>query len=142
MKNFILSIVAIFAFVAVNAQSTSPRTGLGANNDMTGRALTWNYQSITDAAGADSVLLATNAYTHTVRLALVDSFYFKSPNVKKVYAADRLFIIASGASGAKVKFAGTNFISAGTATLSTNGRAVISFIFDGAKWVEESRYVQ
>lgn len=132
----------IAASFAVNAQSTSPRWGTGANNDNTGRVLTYAYKSITDAAGADSTQLVNTAYSTTVRVALVDSFYFKNPNVTKSYASDRLVIVASGASGTKLKFNNTNFISAGTATLSTNGRAVISFVFDGAKWVEDGRYVQ
>ena len=130
------------SFTAVNAQSTLPRWGTGANNDNTGRVLTYAYKSITDAAGADSTQLVNTAYSTTVRVALVDSFYLKSPVVTKSYTSDRLVIIAVGASGTKLKFAGTNFISAGTATLSTNGRAVISFVFDGAKWVEDGRYVQ
>lgn len=141
MKNIIFALISIFAFSIVNAQSTSPRTGLGSNNDQTGRVLTWKYQSVSDVAGSDSIILATNAYNHTVRLALTDSIFFKNPNVKNCFAADRLFIVASGASGTKVKFASTNFISAGTATLSSSGRAVITFIFDGSKWVESSRIV-
>lgn len=132
----------IAASFGVQAQSTSPRWGTGANNDNTGRVLTYSYKSITDAAGADSIQLVNTTYSSTVRLALVDSFYFKSPVVTKSYASDRLYIVVSGASGTKVKFANGNFISAGTATLSTNGRAVINFIFDGAKWVETGRYVQ
>lgn len=142
MKNFILSFVAIFAFVAVNAQSTSPRFGTTASSDNTGRVLTYKYQSISDATGADSALLVPSAYNTTVRLTLTDSFYFKSPSVKQSFAGDGMEVVASGASGTKVKFAGTNFQSAGTATLSTGGRAVISFIFDGAKWVESGRVVQ
>lgn len=142
MKNVLFLLVALVAFVAANAQSTTPRWGSGPNNDNTGRVLTWNYKTVTDAAGADSVTLVPGAYNTTVRVALTDSIFFKSPSVKQSFAADVLTIVASGSSGAKVKFAGTNFISAGTATLSSLGRAVITFIFDGAKWVEQSRVVQ
>lgn len=142
MKKLLFILAAMVAIFAANAQSTTPRWGSGPNNDNTGRVLTWNFKSITDAAGADSTTLVPGAYNTTVRLALTDSFFFKSPSVKQSFAADVLTIVASGASGTKVKFAGSNFISAGTATLSTLGRAVVTFIFDGAKWVEQSRVVQ
>lgn len=140
-KLFSLFLLLAIAYT-VSAQSTSPRFGTAKNQDNTGRVLTNAYASKTDAAGADSVLLVPNAYQTIYRLSLVDSFYFKSPTVTSSYAGDKLVIVASGASGTKVKFAGTNFISAGTATLSTNGRAVLNFIFDGAKWVESGRVVQ
>ena len=141
MKKILFVLLTFVAF-NVNAQSTTPRWGSGAGNDNTFRTMTLNYKSITDAAGADSIALNPSAYSSVVRLALVDSFYFKSPVVTRSFAGDNLTIIASGASGKKVKFAGTNFISAGTATLSTGGRSIISFIFDGAKWVEASRVTQ
>ena len=130
------------AFVAVNAQSTSPRFGTTPNNDNTGRVLTYKYKALTDAAGADSALLTPSAWKTVVRLTMLDSFYMKSPTVTASYAGDQVQIVASGASGTKIKFAGTNWISAGTATLSSGGRAVISFVFDGAKFVEASRVVQ
>lgn len=139
----LLSLLILMAFVfAVKAQSTTPRWGSGAGNDNTGRVLTWKYTTLTDAAGADSIAIYPAAYQTIYRIALTDSFYFKSPTVTKSYAGDKITIVASGSSGAKAKFAGTNFITAGTATLSSSGRAVINLVFDGAKWVEASRVVQ
>lgn len=138
---FILSLV-VFA-IGVNAQSTSPRFGTTAGADNTGRVLTYKYQTVTDASGADSTTLNPNAWETIVRVALTDSVYFKSPVVTRSYAGDRLVIVASSASsGKKVKFAGTNFVTTGTATTSTSNRAVITLIFDGAKWVESGRVVQ
>ena len=142
MKKIISFLFVLFSFVAVNAQSTSPRFGTTPGNDNTSRVLTYGYKIVTDATGADSTTLVPNAWHTVVRVALTDSVYFKSPTVTKSYAGDNLIIVASGSSGTKVKFAGTNFISAGTATLSTSGRAVIRFIFDGDKWVEAARVVQ
>jgi hypothetical protein len=142
MKNFILSFIAIFAFAVVNAQSTSPRFGTTANQDNTGRALNWKYVSAVDAAGADSLALYPNAYNTTVRVTLTDSFTLKQPNITRSYAADVINIVASGSSGAKLKFSGSNFQTAGAATLSSGGRAVITLIFDGVKWVESARVVQ
>ena len=142
MKKLLSILILLTVTFTVTAQSTSPRWGNGANNDNTGRNLNYSYKTVTDAAGSDSTILNPNAYNTIVRIALTDSFYFKSPNVTRSYAGDNLTIVASGVSGNKVKFAGTNFISSGTATLSTLGRSVITFIFDGAKWVERGRLTQ
>jgi len=142
MKKLFLGLFLFAVTFTVSAQSTSPRLGTGANNDNTGRALNYNYVTVTDASGNDSKTLVPSAYSTVVRVALTDSITFASPTVTKSYAGDNLRIVASGASGTKVKFGSTNFISAGTATLSTGGRSVITFIFDGAKWVEAGRVTQ
>jgi hypothetical protein len=143
MKKFIFVLSIIACAFGVNAQSTSPRFGTSAGMDNTGRVLTYAYKTVTDASGADSTTLNPNAWKTIVQVALTDSVYFKSPIVTRSYAGDQLVIVASSStSGKKVKFAGTNFISTGTATTSTGLRAVIQFIFDGAKWVETCRTVQ
>jgi hypothetical protein len=140
-KIFFTLSIAVFAFAA-QSQSTTPRFGTTASGDNTGRGLTYAYKSVTDAAGADSVAIYPSSFQTIVRVSLIDSFYIKSPVVTRSFAGDKLIFIASGASGKMLKFAGTNFITAGTATLSAGGRAVISLIFDGAKWVEAYRTVQ
>jgi hypothetical protein len=142
MKNLIFFLVFMVSAFVVSAQSTAPRFGITPNADNTGRVLTWKYQSIADATGADSAILVPSAYNTTVRVTLTDSFTLKQPNIKQSYAADIIRVVVSGASGTKLKFSGTNYQTAGTATLSTGGRAVITLIFDGVKWVEASRVVQ
>jgi hypothetical protein len=125
------------------SQSTTPRYGTSANQDNTGRILTYKYVSLTDAAGADSVIARPREYSTLYRVVLVDSFTFKQPVITSCYAGDYITIVASAASGTpKMKFTGSNWITAGTATLSTGLRAVIRLVFDGAKWVEVSRVVQ
>ena len=141
MKKIIFAIL-IFAGFSATAQSTSPRWGTTAGGDNTARTLTYAYQTVTDASGNDSKTLNPNAYYTVVRVALTDSVTFASPTVTRSYAGDNLTIIASGASGTKVKFGSSNFISAGTATISSGGRSVIKFVFDGAKWVECGRVTQ
>lgn len=141
MKKLLFILLVAMSFTA-SAQYTSPRFGTVPGEDNTGRTLTYGFRKINDAAGADSTTIFTNVYSSVLQVAMVDSFTFKSPNVKQSYATDRLTIVATGASGNKVKFTGSNWIAAGTATLSTGGRAVINFIFDGAKWVEAGRVVQ
>lgn len=150
-KLFALLIVfaGLFAATETEAQSTSPRFGTLKNQDNTGRVLTYGYKTLTDAAGTDSVSVTLNRFTNYFRVALVDSVMIKSPSVVNSYAGDVAVFIASGASGTKLKFAGTNWVSAATGSfatttfvLSANGRAIITYVFDGAKWVEKSRTVQ
>lgn len=142
MKKLISFLFLLVAFVAVNAQSTSPRFGTAKNQDNTGRVLTYNLVSVSDAAGADSVTLVPSAWETVVKVAALDSITFKSPTVSKSYYGDNLTIMVSGTSGDLVKFTGSNWVSAGTATLSSGAVAVIRFRFNGSKWIEESRVVQ
>ena len=141
MKKLISFLIAIIAIVSVNAQSTSPRWGSAKNEDNTGAVLTWKYTTLNDAIGADSVIIAPNAYTSVYKFTVVDSIYFKTPVLKNSYLGDNISLIATGSKGGKIKFASTNLVTSGTATLSSGGKAVIKFIFDGAKWVESDRSV-
>ena len=125
-----------------NAQSTGPRFDTTHVGDNTGRVLTYRYFSVQDNTGADSVALSPRAWFTIIPIAMTDSFCLKQPIITQCYAGDNLEIIASGASGTKVKFNGSYWITTGTATLSTKGRAVIKFVFDGAYWVEANRTVQ
>jgi hypothetical protein len=143
MKKFLLACIAISAFAfAASAQSTAPRFGTTKNKDNTYRTLTNGYTAITDAAAADSVTITPNKHNNIYRITMTDSLYMASPVITSSYAGDRITLVISGASGTKLKFAGTNFQSAGTATLSSGLYAVISFIFSGTKWVESARVVQ
>lgn len=141
MKKLISFLIAIIAIVSVNAQSTSPRWGSAKNEDNTGAVLTWKYTTVSDAIGADSVIIAPNAYTSVYKFTVVDSIYFKTPVLKNSYLGDNISLIATGSTGGKIKFASTNLVTSGTATLSSGGKAVIKFIFDGAKWIESDRSV-
>lgn len=138
--------VLFFAFVglAVNAQSTLPRWGSGANNDNTGRALHYNYKTIADATGTDTVSFTPAAWETVVRVALTDSICVSFKSLATSYAGDIVKFIASGTSGSILKFTSTNsyLVGGSKATLSSLGRAVVTFVFDGAKWVESGRLVQ
>jgi len=139
----IFSILFLLAFTfTVSAQSTSPRFGTLKNQDNTGRGLTYKLVSVTDGTGADSVIAFPGAYKTYYKVTLIDSLAFKQPVVTTSYLGDNIVIVATGASGTKVKFTGSNWITTGTATLSSGGRAIIDLIFDGARWVESNRTVQ
>jgi len=143
MKKLIAIIFLFSLAFATFAQSTSPRFGTLKNQDNTGRVLNYKLVTVTDVAGADSVICKPNAWTTIYKVTLLDSLTLKQPTVTYSYLGDNIEIIASCTSGTpKLKFYGTNWLSAGTATLSSNKRAVIKFVFDGAKWVETGRYVQ
>lgn len=139
----LISIYVLFFVVVAGAcgQSTSPRFATAKNGDNTGRIITYKYKTITDAAGADTAAVIPSAGVTTIRVAAVDSVAINISNVKDSYAADIIRVVASGTSGNKIKFVGSNYVTAGTATLSSGARAVITFIFDGVKWVEAGRVV-
>ena len=141
MKKFLFAVALILSATLVNAQSTAPRFGTTAGSDNTYRGLNLAYQSVTDASGMDTVTLRTNKYTNFVRVTLTDTITF-TPVVTSCKAGDELVVIASGASGRRVKFIGSGFQSAGSATLSSGGVAVVTFVFTGTIWAEKTRVVQ
>jgi hypothetical protein len=141
----LLFLLVIGASIAtqVISQTTTPRFGITVGADNTGRTVTYKYKAITDVAGADSIAVAPGAWQTLYKVTLTDSFTFKQPVVTNCYFGDQITIIASAASGTpKLKFTGSKWKTAGTATLSTGLRAVIDLVFDGAAWVERSRVVQ
>jgi hypothetical protein len=142
MKKLFALLFFVTLTMASFAQSTTPRYGIAKNQDNTGNTITLGYKAITDATGADSVSIYPGFYQNNYRVTLVDSLCFKLGTLGGSYAGDNIKIIASGASGTIVKFTGANFLTSGKATLSTNGRAVIDLVFDGAYWVEANRTIQ
>jgi len=141
-KIFIL--IMLFVAVGIMAQSTSPRFGTLKNQDNTGRILTYSYVTATDAAGFDSIKTAPNTYETIYNLTVsTDSLRFGSPNVKFSCAGDIIKIIVQSAStGKKLTFKSPLIIGQGAVTTTTKGKAVVAFIFDGAKWVELYRLAQ
>jgi len=137
----ILFVLFVICSVAASAQSTTPRGGVGANNDNTFRALTFKFYSASDASGADSVKLNLNAYNSHIAVSLIDSLVVSFPSVAKCYVGDLVkFTVIGTTSGNKLKFSGSNAVVASSSIAVSSGlRANICFIFDGAKWVELSR---
>ena len=142
MKKFLGIILLMFAVVFASAQSTTPRFGNAKNQDNTGRVLTYKLVSLANTV--KSVNIAPNAYMTIYKVNLAtDSIAFKAPVIGTSYLGDIIKIVAIAPSGTPaIKFYGSTWITAGTATLSTKLRAVITFIFDGTNWVETGRLVQ
>lgn len=146
MKKLILFLIFCIATIAASyAQSTSPRFGTAANQDNTGRVLTYNLVAVTDVAGSDTVYVQANAYNTYYKVASLDSVTFKIKSVTKACFGDKISILAQATSGSpKIKFYETNnlLLTAGTATMSSKRRIAITLWFDGAKWIEAGRIVQ
>ena len=144
MKIFFLFLsIVVVATLEVKAQSTTPRYGITANTDNTGRVLTYKYKAFTDAAGYDSINIAPNAWETDISLTVAtDSLRIGNPTVTNAYFGDIVKFIITGTSGKIVSFplyATKKWINAGKITLTTNGKCVIVFVFDGTKYVEQSR---
>jgi hypothetical protein len=149
MKNFLI-IFSLCLLSAISfAQVTTPRFGVGKNQDNSGNVLTWNLVSTADVAGADTIYLTPSAYSTIVQPinSILDSLSYSLKSLGKSYLGDRIefsFINSSG-SGHKIKFVGTGwqFSSTGSSiSLTTAKRANISFRFDGVAWVETGRVTQ
>lgn len=142
-KILILSIIMIMGMCAFS-QSTSPRFGTTKNQDNTFRTLTNVKIGYTFVSGADTIKLNPNAFqTFVMPDSLADSLLVRFTPITRSYFGDRVFFtaIAKGSSR-KVKFYATNLSAGATLTCLQNKRVTITFMFDGIKWVEISRYTE
>lgn len=57
------------------------------------------------------------------------------------YVGDKVEILLSSDASARVVTFGTGFASAGTLSVTASKKAIATFIFDGAAWIEQSRAV-
>jgi hypothetical protein len=143
MKKLFAIIFLLSISLAMFAQSTSPKFGTLKNQDNTGRILNYKLVALTDATGNDSIAVKPNAYTTIYKIAMKDSLTLKAPVVTYCNLGDKIEIILTSTTGTPfLKFYGTNWVTAGKATMSSGLRGVINLVFDGAKWVEENRYIQ
>ena len=143
MKKLLFLVISVLAFAAANAQQTVPRFGTKKNEDNTGRSLNYKLVTLTDAAGMDSAVINPNAFETYYRVNLnVDTLVLRSPVVTNSYYGDKLIFQVVGLNGRRLKFTAPNFISTGSATLSAGAVATIVFVFNGVRWVEQSRVVQ
>ena len=141
MKNILIALFVVCGFAA-SAQTTTSRFSGGAGKDNTYRLATFTQTSATEAAGNDTLSYTPKGFRNIYRITMTDSCSFKVASVTNNYCGDEMEIIASGASGKILKLVGSNILSSGTATTSSNARVVIGFVFDGSKWVERFRTAQ
>jgi hypothetical protein len=147
MKKYMLfALCALMITCGAAAQSASPRWGLPPSSGNTGNNLTYFYGSPSVTLTKDTIFVYPSAYSNDFYLTLpADSAYFvRITTLAGSYKGDRMTLIASGGSGSSIILdpAFPVDIKAGsTATLSTKGRAILTYVFDGAYWVECSRIV-
>lgn len=143
----LLQVLLLMLFVCsgVFAQSTSPRWGSNPKKQTaTGASISYRLITYSFVSGVDTLKLMPDGGETVVKIdAMTDSLLVKFDNVKMSYLGDKITFITSASSASrKLKFSTTNCTSGGTATPGSGKRVVIVFIFDGAKWVEVSRYVE
>lgn len=143
MKKLFLALTLSLLFTScVLAQSTSPRYGLLKNQDNTGRVLT--YGSLTVTPTGTLVTIRPNAYTSLITIATTSLSPTFTVNVGGSYLSDKMdLLITLNATGTRTLTFSTNLIgTATTMTVAASKQALLTYIFDGAKWMEISRSVQ
>lgn len=142
MKKLLFELAFTFLAITSFAQSTLPRFGTKSNQDNTFRTLPLHFFAIRDTTGFDSVNVRPSGYENIYTIHLLDSFSIATPVIVTSFCGDKIQFQVQGASGTKLQFKGSNWITTGTATLSTKGRAIIDFVFDGTNYTEVTRTVQ
>lgn len=154
-KLFALLFLVAFTFT-VSAQITAPRFGTTKNADNTGRGLTYAVVTTTDVTSAtlDTILLAPNAFetlvcmkTGTVMTNLTDSVCYKFSSTTGNYKlGDKVtFVISKGTGAGKIKFGGSQYVlstASAAVALAANKSLIMTFRWNGSKWIEQSRTVQ
>ncbi len=159
MKKLLFILISFLAINLASAQSTAtttPRFGTATKDDNTGRVLTYAVISTTDLAQAtlDTLTIQPNAYQTLVCMKvgtamqnLSDSVCYKFSSKNTVYRlGDQVtFMISKGTGAGKIKFGGSQYIisTASTAVaIAANKTLIITFVYNGTKWVEVSRMTQ
>lgn len=140
MKNiiFLFAFAAMYAFSA-SAQVTTHRQGDKATTRV----------STNDAAGADTIKFSPTEWMTLVipSSTITDSVCYKIKDLSRCHLGDEMIMSFTNSSGSghKVKLTGTWYAVTGAdsvISLTTAKRAIITFVFDGVKWVERSSVVQ
>jgi hypothetical protein len=119
--------------------STTPRYGTTVGKDNTGRVLTQDFKTPGYAA---TISIAASKQRTTVKPATLTGAVTFNAVTTDCFADDELVFLLTADTTARVATFGTNFVSAGTLTAAISKRATATFKFDGAVWVEISRFVQ
>ena len=115
----------------------SPRIVPGANQDVTSRVLTNDYQAPVFSATISPVIAAARTVIGPVALTGATTF---NPSIAQSYIADEITVLFSnGTGGALVVTTGANVSSLGTLSVAAGKKGSIYMIFDGSTWVESGR---
>lgn len=156
MKNLLFLLVfSLMLVMSASAQYKSrPMFGTAANQDNTGRVLTYGYSTLEDTAGStpDTLTIIPSNYNKYYMLTLTDSCVVAISNTSNSFIGSIITLIVENTAGSNhnVKLLGysglaSQWIVSSTGTklsVASSKRYVISFICDGTKWVEIYRMVE
>jgi len=109
-----------------------------ANDDNTGRVLTYDFKKPTYAA---TLSINVNAYRTYVEPTVLTGNCTINAVVTNVQEYDELIVILLSDTTLRTVTFGTNFKSTGTIAPAISKSATISFVFDGTNWLETGRAV-
>ncbi len=137
-------VLAAFVFTVVKSNAQAARgirfDSAGNHGDNTFRALNLSYKTLVDQAGPDSAVLVPHTYENIYYVQLLDSFTLKQPVITADSTGDVIKLFITAASGTPfLKFTGSNWITQGKLTLTTNKTGFINLFFDGTYWRETGR---
>lgn len=118
--------------------STSPRFGVGPNQDQTGRVIKFDFK--TPAYGA-TIAVHPNASKTIVKVAQLTGAATITASTVDAYAGDELiFLFAADGTGRTVTF-GTGLKPSATLAVTASKFGSASFMFDGTNWIETGRAI-
>lgn len=122
---------------------TTPRYGTDASEDRTSRGLMNDYQTPDYAA---SIAITTADANTTVKVAQLTGNLTLTCGVgtssTAPYVGDTLTVLFNADGSARTVTLSTGFNDAGNVVCAASKKASVSFMFDGATWVETSRGVE
>lgn len=130
----------MMAFVAAEAQSTSPRFGTKKNEDNTYRVLTAGYFIPAQTA---TITLTPARFNNIIALPSMTLSPVVNFTNTAAYVGDNVTIISGASAATRTVTLGGNVVTtASTYTIGSGKQAVITFIFDGVNYLEKSRSIQ
>jgi hypothetical protein len=148
MKNIILLFALLLSFVVAPLCAEAQRFGTTASQDNTYRPLNLSLVTYVLKTGVDTLKLKPNAFETHIRCSstLSDSLAIQVTSVTNCKLGDKIYLqVRSDASTRKLKLVGnTTFVTGSTTSISlaANKSAILTFYFDGSRWLEASRFVQ
>lgn len=118
------------------AASTTPR--YAENSDNTGRLLTLDYPTTAYAA---TLAIAPKKSETTYKVTLTGAMTVNATTTD-CYADDAITFLFDASGGARIVTFGTNIKSAGTLTVASGKTGSARFKFNGASFIEISRFVE
>lgn len=109
----------------------------GANQDLTGRVITFDYQAPAYAATISPVITKNKTVIGPIALTGACTF---NPSTSSSFIGDEIIVMfTNGTGGALVVTNGANISSTGTLSVAAGKKGTVNMVFDGTTWVETGR---